>query len=259
MTPRGKTSQPQRIDCISEIYIPKYLGTRSDFVYFLRGLFNEPETDPIIQRLTGEYCLGCMDTGAVIYWQIDGQKRVRTGKVMRYNSETGKRLKNGCNAIDWMHARLKREGVLSDEWELSQCLFGEHLLKRRPEDTVCLVESEKSAVIGSGVMPGCIWLATGGKCNLKAEKCECLKGRNVILFPDLGAFDVWKEKGEAIARRVGFTLSVSDTLERIATPEDRGNGLDIADYLIRQITTRIKQEAAKSKVYPDQENPALLI
>lgn len=98
-----------------------------------------------------------------------------------------------------MHARLKREGVLPDEWELSQCLFGEHLLKGRPGDTVCLVESEKSAVIGSGVMPGYVWLATGGKQNLKTEKCECLKGRNVILFPDLGAFDVWKEKGEAIA------------------------------------------------------------
>lgn len=238
VTPRGKTSQPQRIDCIPEIYIPKYLGTRSDFVYFLRGLFNEPETGPIIQRLTGEYCLGCTDTGAVIYWQIDGQKRVRTGKVMRYNPQTGKRLKNGCNAVDWMHARLKREGVLPDEWELSQCLFGEHLLKRRPEDTVCLVESEKSALIGSGVMPGYVWLATGGKQNLKAEKCECLKGRNVILFPDLGAFDVWKEKGEAIARRVGFTLSVSDTLERISTPEDRRDGLDIADYMIKTIKTK---------------------
>ncbi len=238
VTPRGKTSQPQRIDCIFQEYIPKYLGTRSDLVYFLRGLFNEPETGPIIQRLTGEYYLGCTDTGAVIYWQIDGQKRVRTGKVMRYNPQTGKRLKNGCNAVDRMHARLKREGVLPDEWELSQCLFGEHLLKRRPEDTVCLVESEKSAVIGSGVMPGYVWLATGGKQNLKAEKCECLKGRNVILFPDLGAFDVWKEKGEAIAQRVGFTLSVSDTLERISTPEDRRDGLDIADYMIKTIKTK---------------------
>ena len=235
---RVKQLQPQRIDCIPEIYIPKYLGTRSDFVYFLRGLFNEPETGPIIQRLTGEYCLGCTDTGAVIYWQIDGQKRVRTGKVMRYNPQTGKRLKNGCNAVDWMHARLKREGVLPEEWELSQCLFGEHLLKGRPGDTVCLVESEKSAVIGSGVMPGYVWLATGGKQNLKTEKCECLKGRNVILFPDLGAFDVWKEKGEAIARRVGFTLSVSDTLERISTPEDRRDGLDIADYMIKTIKTK---------------------
>ena len=78
-------------------------------------------------------------------------------------------------------------------------------------------------------MPGYVWLATGGKQNLKAEKCECLKGRNVILFPDLGA---------AIARRVGFTLSVFDTLERITTPEDRRNGLDIADYMIRAMKTK---------------------
>ena len=85
---------------------------------------------------------------------------------------------------------------------------------------------------------GVIWLATGGKCNLKAEKCECFKGRNVILFPDLGAFDDWKEKGEAIARRVGCTLSVSDTLERIATVEDRRDGLDIADYMIKTIKTK---------------------
>ena len=60
----------------------------------------------------------------------------------------------------------------------------------------------------------------------------------MILFPDLGAFDVWKEKGETIARRVGFTLSVSDTLERIATVEDRRDGLDIADYMIKTIKTK---------------------
>jgi hypothetical protein len=89
---RVKQLQLQRIDSLPETCISKYLGTRSNFVYFLRGLFNEPETGSTIQRLTGEYCLGCTDTGAVIYWQIDGQKRVRTGKVMRYNPQTGKRL-----------------------------------------------------------------------------------------------------------------------------------------------------------------------
>ena len=62
-----------------------------------------------------------------------------------------------------------------------------------------MVESEKSAIIGSGAMPGYIWMSTGGKQNLKAEKCECLKGRNVVLFPDLGAFDQWMEKGKEIA------------------------------------------------------------
>ena len=104
---------------------------------------------------------------------------------MQYNPHTGKRIKSGSGAIDWVHAKLKKSGVLSDDWELSQCLFGEHLLGLRPNDTVCLVESEKSAIIGSAVIPDYIWLATGGKGNLKSDTCECLKGRNVILYPDL--------------------------------------------------------------------------
>lgn len=45
-------------------------------------------------------------------------------------------------------------------------------------------------------MPEYVWLATGGKQNFKAEKCECLKGRKVILYPDLGAFEDWKTKGK---------------------------------------------------------------
>ena len=203
---------------------------------FLLTLFDRDTLEsPTVVRLMGEYYLGCTKDGAVIYWQIDAQNRVRTGKIMRYDPDSGKRIKTTGGAIDWVHSKLKRSGALPDDWELSQCLFGEHRLRRRPNDTVCLVESEKSAVIGSGVMPEYVWLATGGKQNLKAEKCKCLNGRNVILFPDLGAFYEWTQKGTEIARRVGFSLMVSDTLERIATPEDRADGLDIADYLIRQI------------------------
>ncbi len=165
---------------------------------------------------------------------------------MRYNPDTGKRIKKESGAIDWMHAKMKRAGMLIDSWTLSQCLFGEHLLRKRPDDTICLVEGEKSAIIGSGFMPEYIWLATGGKQNLKAEKCECLKGRNVVLFPDLGAFDAWKEKGESIARKVGFYLSVSDILEGVATETERESGYDIADYLIAQIQTQLKAQTLQS-------------
>lgn len=45
---------------------------------------------------------------------------------MRYNPETGKRIKNNAGAIDWVHSKLKRAGALPDDWELTQCLFGEH-------------------------------------------------------------------------------------------------------------------------------------
>lgn len=251
-----KKEEKQRlnIDTIPGKYASGYLGYNSNFVRFLLSLFDHYLMDcPTIQRLMSEYYLGCTENGSVIFWQIDTQNRIRTGKIMQYNPNTGKRIKKEGGAIDWVHARLKRSGVIPDSWALSQCLFGEHLLRKRPDDTVCLVEGEKSAIIGSGFIPEYIWLATGGKQNLKAEKCECLKDRNVVLFPDLGAFDAWKEKGESIARKVGFYLSVSDILEGVATETERESGYDIADYLIAQIQARLKAQTLQSDNNSKQE------
>jgi hypothetical protein len=45
-------------------------------------------------------------------------------------------------------------------------------------------------------MPELIWLATGNLNGLSIEKCLVLKGRNIILFPDLKAFDKWNEKAK---------------------------------------------------------------
>ena len=69
--------------------------------------------------------------------------------------------------------------------------MGEHLLTIYPTATVAIVESEKSAIIASFIMPELIWLATGGIQSLTIEKCRVLRGRNVILYPDLGAYDKW--------------------------------------------------------------------
>lgn len=233
---RSSEAEAKPIQYIPSTFVRKALGYNSAFVSFLCSLFDRYTLEsPTVVRLMSEYYLGHTSSGAVIFWQIDRQMKVRTGKIMRYDPRTGKRIKSTGGAIDWVHSRLKRRGTLSADWELTQCLFGEHLLERRPHDTVCLVESEKSAIIGSGTMPGYVWVATGGKQNLKADKCQCLRGRDVIVFPDLGAFDQWEEQAGQIAAKVGFTLSVSDALERIASDTDRHDGLDIADYLIRQI------------------------
>ena len=238
---REKTTVKQ-ICRIPKEYIIKSLGYDSNFVRFLCSLFDHYTKEaPTVQRIMSDYYLGYTQNGSVIFWQIDGNHRIRAGKIMQYNPYTGKRIKSGSGAIDWVHAKLKKSGVLSDDWELSQCLFGEHLLRLRPNDTVCLVESEKSAIIGSAVMPDYIWLATGGKGNLKSDKCECLKGRNVIIYPDLKAFNEWKNKAEIIAREIGFDIFVSDILEKTATDEEREGGFDIADFLIRQLKTQTPQ------------------
>ena len=69
-------------------------------------------------------------------------------------------LKNG-GGINWIHSIMKKRQLLPEDYNLVQCLFGEHLLRIYPDRIVVLVESEKSALIASGVYPNYIWLATG--------------------------------------------------------------------------------------------------
>ena len=177
--------------------------------------------------------MGATRDGAVIFWQIDRGGKVRTGKVIQYNPEDGHRIKNGqTSAVNWIHSILKRQRVLPEEWQLSQCLFGEHLLKSNPDNVVVLVESEKSAVIGSAIFPGYVWLATGGKSQMKEEKLRVLTGRTVLLFPDADGYAEWKQR----AGDMNFCRAiVSDIIEKNATPKQKTAHIDIADWIICQI------------------------
>lgn len=98
--------------------------------------------------------------------------------------------------LDTQH--IEKQRVLAEDWQLSQCLFGEHLLKTHPDKVVVLVESEKSAVIGSAIFPDYVWLATGGKSQMREEKLRVLSGRTVLLFPDADAYAEWKQRAESM-------------------------------------------------------------
>lgn len=230
---------PKEPGRISKEYIVRALGYGSNFVEFLCRIF---DTDTLesstVQRLMSEYYFGQTREKSIIFWQIDIQGRIRTGKMMLYSPATGKRVKDHAHAFDWVHARLKREGKLPDDFNLVQCLFGEHLLRRRPDAVVALVESEKSAIIGSGCFPDYIWLATGGRSQMSPDKVRVLRGRTVVMFPDTDTdgktFALWCEKAREL-EAIGCRVTVSDLLERNATPEDREAKIDLADWLIRQL------------------------
>jgi len=164
------------------------------------------------------------EAGSCVFWQIDRDGKIRSGKIMLYNKETGRRVKEPFNHIQWVHKVMKIE-----PYHLQQCLFGEHLLSVAQQKPVAIVESEKTAIVASGFIPEYVWLATAGKNNLNRDKLKALQGRRVTLFPDLMAYDKWKE----IAGRVSG-VTVSDMLERRATEADRTAGLDLADYLLRE-------------------------
>ncbi len=199
----------------------------SDLTAFLLTIFDRPT----INKALEEYRIGITKNNDTVFYQIDNEGRFRTGKIMKYNRETGHRIKDGSvkAPITWVHSLLKQQGKLPQNWELTQCLFGEHLLSRYPDKDVILVEAEKTALIGTLVLPHYIWVATGGKSQL-GNKINVLEGRRIIAFPDVDGYDTWLEK---ISERPYLNIFVSDYLQRIATDEDRQNGIDIADILLR--------------------------
>ena len=223
--PRPVTPQQKPVSSIPvEVFKASLKAHETNhFVQFLINLFGVEVASQLVSR----YFIATSKhwNGATVFWQIDTQGKVRTGKIMLYSPTTGKRVKEPFNHISWVHKALKQP-----EFELRQCLFGEHLLIHKTKP-VAIVESEKTAVIASVYLPQFVWVAVGSLTNLNAEKCSILKGRTVTLFPDLNGFEKWSSRAKELSHLAPFT--VSDLLERKATEAERKQGFDLADYLIK--------------------------
>ena len=121
------------------------------------------------------------------------------------------------------------------------CNFGDHLLHARPASEVCLVESEKTALIAALVYPEYVWIAVGSKNNLTAERCKPYEDRNIIIFPDKDGYaDKPRADGKGMERgwrtiarmlaNAGYKVKIDTTTETFpCDPKD-----DIADIIIRQ-------------------------
>lgn len=216
------------------VYLPAELVAHSraphennSFVAFLVNLFGKGVTTCLEER----YLIGTSKhwPGATVFWQVDTEGRVRQAKVIPYNRTTGKRMKE-CGAY------FAGKDILGDQnANLQQCFYGEHLLGEYPDAKVAIVESEKTAIIASVFFPKMIWIATGGKNGARwtdKKVCSVLKGRDLVLFPDLGAYEQWKEKSTRIRLHTTCSVTVSDLLEKVANEHQRREGWDIADYLI---------------------------
>jgi len=221
---RRQPAPPQPPSFIDAALLRRSLAgyDQNHFCLWLCDVFGEQRAFELTER----YRVGTSKhwAGASVFWQIDRNEQIRGGKIMLYNAETGRRVKEPFNHVNWVHCVLKIE-----PYHLQQCLFGEHLLSLETMKPVAIVESEKTAIIASGFLPEFVWLATAGKGNLNKEKLKVVNGRRVTLFPDLGAFDKWQSISAGMPN-----VTVSDLLERRATAADRAAGLDLADFLLRE-------------------------
>ena len=205
-----------------------------------------------LRHAAARYHLGVSKDGGVIFWQIDEQQRIRTGKVMYYQP--------GCHRIKerkptWVHTLLKRQ--LPKNYELHRCLFGQHLLMEdvrgkkedkksvdssfrssgNPLPAVCVVESEKTAVICSEHFPSVLWLACGGLQMFSAEMLQPLTDYKVVIFPDTDTtgetYSQWHAIAQEAQKRYSFKypIRISHLLEDHASLDQKQRKIDIVDFL----------------------------
>lgn len=207
---------PKPLCPLSMELVGKYHSPQSLFwQWFLQLGFDMEQ----VRRIYEDYRIGATRHGEVIFWQIDEQQRVRTGHIMPYGTD-GHRL----GYAGWVHNRLERRGLLPTGFYLQQCLFGQHLLPQYPERYVCIVESEKTALVMAAHLPQYLWLATCGSSGLNRDKLECLRQRRFTLFPDSGCYDKWNS---AMQQTEGLLYNIDQSLE--AYPQNT----DLADLLLQ--------------------------
>ena len=96
----------------------------NNLIKYLNSIFDKQT----VNHLINIYKIGTsshFNGGTTIFWQIDMQGKIRTGKLIKYNPITGKRQKKPYVATNWIHSLHCKK-----EFNLKQCLFGEHLLKK---------------------------------------------------------------------------------------------------------------------------------
>ena len=225
------TSKPLPVSFIDEEVLDKTLAgyQNNDFIQYLENLLGSDITEILIDL----YYIGTSNRygGATVFWQVDINKKIRAGKIIKYD-KTGHRVKKHNN---WVHSVLELQN-----FNLKQCFFGEHILKEAPDCKVAIVESEKTAIVASAIYPNFTWIASGGAEGINDEKVKVLTGRDVTLFPDSSKdgqiYQKWKEK----AKRYDF--NISDFLEITLTKEQKKEGFDIADmFNYLKTTTKIQQ------------------
>lgn len=210
--------EPERPVSYLPISIIKPYKMPNNFMIWLKSIF--PDHKELVYPISSS---GYWE-GSVCFWYIDIDDNVRSGKIMQYNPENGKRIKDPEPLVTWVHKVLR----ISD-YNMEMCLFGEHLIKKFTKHKICIVESEKTAIVASIVHPGFLWIASGSLSNLTIKRCQVLDGRDVILYPDVGAEGKWTEKMEQLKELL------PNTKWSLRKCDNNTKGYDLCDFILDKL------------------------
>lgn len=213
---------------------------------FITYLISKGVPDSVLEKVIEMYYLGTINSGylsgALSIPYINTEGNIVFVQLKMFD-ESNKTIKTSA-----LHSYLKNTS--GNEWvkeyerneQKVTCFFGAHLLKKYPKNPVAIVEAPKTAIYATcylGVPEGendFIWLAVYNKSSLTEDKFEILKGRKIVVFPDLSVdgktFNEWCEKAFRFANKLpNTTVVINDFLEQYAPDELRQTGGDFADYL----------------------------
>ena len=243
---------------------------QNTFIQNLLKRVQFPFSTDEVTKVIEQYRLGTITKGyracAITFPYIDKADNIRAVQVKQFNEQ------NNTSATDKLDKvilnGLRKDNKSIPHWLSSyidygtdygffNCLFGEHLLSRFPLNPIALVEAPKTAIygtlyFGSPDMPkNLIWLAVYNESSFNFDKLKVLEGRDVFVFPDLSkdgsTFNKWQDKAKEYETRLPATRFIfSDLLEQLADEQQRLQGADLADVLIKLNSKDFRKVKRKS-------------
>lgn len=263
---RWKNIKPANPKQIVEVHKEMLVHPREDVTKLKDGLSNNifvtwlrslPWTDEQRKRLDQVLWLYCVrhwsKDGRVVFWQIDNEGIPHGAKMMAYHSN-GKRWKKEedeeLSRPRWVHNQEGfREHLDLDHHQFVASLFGMHLMKRYPNATINIVESEKTALFMAtmyGDMENNLWMACGGLEFLKLESLQPLidSKRRVWIWPDKDGVEKWEAKVKHLLNdRIQIYTRFFD---RYWIEED-GKKADVCDINLRLLCHPETDQKARQK------------
>lgn len=238
------------INMINQYYRPKSYEPNN----FIESLEKRYGTEQV-KRVVDLYKLGRFVDSGVVFPYMYTDYHVCTAKIMFFDNELH-RIKEGKKKYPrYLHnLNYQSDGYWSydfndyDEcgnlvpFKLKLSLFGHNQVINDKQKTICLVESEKTAVIMSIVSPEFIWVASGGKTLIQDYKFLFFSGRRCLVFPDMSednnVYTYWFEKLTNYNRKYGYDFEIVDYYSEFLQNDHelisycKCEKFDIADFVL---------------------------